>query len=107
MNGRAPELIAVMIAPDRELASQFAESVRQTMAFQVSAELKSYPTQQALEVRLRQIQPDVVLLDTATDLNAACEIVRWAVAGPEPPLVVGLHWKDDPDAILKSLRAGA
>jgi pilus assembly protein CpaE len=107
MNGRAPELIAVMIAPDRALASQFAESARQTMAFQISAEMKSYPTQQALEVRLRQIQPDVVLLDVATDLNSGCEIIRWIAASPEPALVIGLHWKDDPDAILRSLRAGA
>src|SRR5579884_3205081 len=107
MSGRTPELIAVMIAPDRDLASQFADTVRQTAAFQISADLKSYPTQQELEGRLRQIQPDVVLLDVATDLNAACEIVRWIGSCPEPALVVGLHWKDDPDAILKSLRAGA
>lgn len=107
MSGRTPELIAIMIAPDRDLAGQFAENVRRTMAFQISADLKSYPTQQALEVRLRQLQPDVVLLDVATDLNIACEIIRWISNATEPALVIGIHWKDHPDAILKSLRAGA
>ena len=107
MNPRTPQLMAVLIAPDRDLAGLFAETARQTMAFQISADLKSYPTRQALEVRLRQIQPDVVLLDVATDLNAACELIRSVCASPAPPLVVGLHWKDDADAILKSLRGGA
>jgi len=102
-----PELTAIMIAPDRDLAGLFAGTIRQTMAFQVSADLKSYPTRQALEVKLRQIRPDVVLLDVASDLNGACELIRWISASNEPALVVGLHWKDDPDAILKSLRAGA
>jgi len=107
MNARTSELIALMIAPDRDLAGLFAESTRQTLAFQISADLRSYPTQHALDVKLRQVQPEVVLLDVATDLNVACDVIRWIVSSSEPALVVGLHWKDDPDAVLRSLRAGA
>lgn len=107
MNSRTPELTALMIAPDRDLAGLFADTVRHTLAFQISGDLKSYPTRQALEVRIRQIQPDVVLLDVASDLDAACELIRCISASSEPALVIGLHWKDDPDSILKSLRAGA
>ena len=64
-----------MIAPDRELARQFEESAMATRGFQILADLKSYPSQQTLDIRLRQLQPEVVLLDLATDLEQAA---RWS-----------------------------
>ena len=54
--------------PDRELASQFAHAMTASRAFQILSEFDSYPSHQALEVRLRQTRPDVVLLDLATSL---------------------------------------
>lgn len=101
------QITALLIAPNRELAQQFVATLPQTRAFQILADLKSYPPVPTLEVRVRQLKPNVVLLDLATDLVAATELIRF-MAGLNPPLqVVGLHTRNDSDAILQSLRAGA
>ncbi|HVO98847.1 MAG TPA: P-loop NTPase [Bryobacteraceae bacterium] len=101
------EIAALLVAPDRALAQQFLATLPQTRAFQILAELKSYPPAQALEIRIKQLKPDVVLLDLASDLTAAVEAVK-AIAAMTPPVhVVGLHTQNDSNAILQSLRAGA
>jgi len=102
-----PELAALLIAPQRELAQQFLATVPETRAFQILADLKSYPPHQTLEIRARQLKPQVVLLDLATDLAAATELVRFIAQMTPPMQVVGLHLSNDPTAILQSLRAGA
>ncbi len=107
MHGRPQELVALLIAPDRELARQFSATLPRTRAFQIMADLKSWPTQQALEIRLRQLRPEVVLLDVASDLDAACEVIRWVVSFSESVQIVGLHHSNESDAILRSLRMGA
>jgi pilus assembly protein CpaE len=107
MTGRGPALTALSIVPDRELASQFTVSNDRTRSFQIVAELKAYPTNQALEVRLRQAKPDVILLDLASDLDAACELIRSVTLLNQQTHIVGLHLRNDSDAILRSLRAGA
>src|SRR5208283_1885954 len=104
---RPQELVALLIAPDRELARQFTATLHHTRAFQIMADLKSWPTQQALEIRLRQLRPEVVLLDVASDLDAACEVIRWVVAFSEAVQIVGLHHSNESEAILRSLRTGA
>ncbi len=102
-----PEITALMIAPNRNLAAQFLATIPITRAFQILADLKSYPPHQTLEIRARQLKPHVILLDLATDLAAAVDLVRH-VAGLNPPVhVVGLHLESNSDAILQSLRAGA
>jgi pilus assembly protein CpaE len=101
------ELTALLIAPDRALAQTLTGTLAQARTFQILAELKSYPPRQTLEMRLRQLKPDVVLLDLATDIEAACELIR-TLAGQRPPVhVVGLHERNDSEAILRSLREGA
>lgn len=107
MTARGPVLTALSIVPNRELASQFALAVEHTRAFQILAELKQYPSQQTLEMRLRQTKPDVILLDLATDLEVACELIRTVLSLNHPTHVVGLHVRNDSDAILRSLRMGA
>jgi DNA-binding NarL/FixJ family response regulator len=91
-------LSALLVAPDRALAAEFIATLREARTFQVLADLKKYPTGPALEIRLRQYQPDVILLDVASDLEAAsslirpwprparrCRSSRWtAPAGPRP-----------------------
>jgi pilus assembly protein CpaE len=107
MTRRTPVLTAVAILPDRQLASQFASAIERSRAFQILSEFDSYPTQQALEVRLRQTRPDVILLDLATNLEVACELIRCIAAQNLQTQVVGLHVRNDSDAILRSLRVGA
>jgi len=100
-------ITALLIAPNRELAQEFIATLPQTRAFQVVADLKSYPSSQTLEIRTRQLKPDVVLLDLATDLSVATELIKFII-GLTPPLhVLGLHTSSDSHAILQSLRAGA
>lgn len=111
MNGRGtvrePSLTALLIAEDREMARRLQLSLAESRVFEVLSELKSYPAEQTLEIRLRQIQPEVVLLDVATDLNVALRLMRF-VAGFQPTIqVIGVHNDNDPQVLIQSLRAGA
>ena len=96
-----------MIAPHRELAYDLLATLPQTKAFQILADLKSYPPHQTLEIRVRQLKPHVILLDLATDLAAAVDLIKMIAALNPPVHVVGLHTHNDSQAILQSLRAGA
>ncbi|MDP9114913.1 MAG: P-loop NTPase [Acidobacteriota bacterium] len=101
------QITALLIAPNRDLAQQFVATLPQTRAFQILADLKSYPPAQTLEIRIRQLKPHAILLDLATDLTVATELIRF-ITGLTPPVqVVGLDTRNDSDAILQSLRAGA
>ncbi len=102
-----PEITALMIAPNRDLAQQFLATLPQTRAFQILADLKSYPPHQTLEIRTRQLKPDVVLLDLASDLAVATDLIRFIATLTPAVHVVGLHTHNDSPAILQSLRAGA
>src|SRR5580704_9519096 len=101
------EITALLIAPHRELAQQLLDTLPQTRAFQILADLKSYPPHQTLDIRARQLKPNVILLDLVTDLAAAVELIKWVAALNPPVHVVGLHTHNDSTAILQSLRAGA
>lgn len=101
------ELTALAICPSRELSQAFAATLPQTRAFHILAELKAYPPPQALDIRLRQLRPDAVIIDLASDLDQATQIIEY-ISGLRPPIfVVGLHQINDSEAILRSLRAGA
>jgi pilus assembly protein CpaE len=106
-NPASAQLTALLIAPGRALAREFTASVAASRAFQILAELKSYPSQQVLDMRLRQLQPELVLLDLETDPDRACELIRFVVASSPSTHVVGLHSRNDSEAILRSLRLGA
>src|SRR4030095_7374423 len=96
------ELPSLVISPNRELAQQFSATLPLTRAFHVLAEMKSYPPVQTLDIRLRQLQPDLVFLDLASDLDQAAALIEF-IAGIRPPVfVVGLHTVNDSEAILRS-----
>ena len=44
-----PEISALLIAPDRDLAQKFLETLPQTRGFQILADLKNYPPTETLE----------------------------------------------------------
>jgi pilus assembly protein CpaE len=104
---RESVLTALLIAPDRELAQQFTATLPETRAFQILADLKSYPARNTLDIRLRQFKPDVVLIDVATDLEAAGDLIRFLGSCRPPVQVVGLHHSNDSTAIVRVLRLGA
>ncbi len=101
------EITGLLISPNRDLAQQFLATLPQTRAFQILADLKSYPPHQTLEIRARQLKPDVVLLDLSSDLAVATELIRFIATLTPGVHVVGLHTNNDSSAILQSLRAGA
>ncbi len=104
---RTPELRALLVAPDRALAAQFIATLREARTFQVVADLKKYPAAPALEIRLRQYQPDVVLLDVASDLDAAAGLIRHLAAGGSPVPVIALDRASQPETVMRVLRLGA
>lgn len=107
MRGNQTELTALLIAPKRDLAEQFLSSLNETRSFQILADLKSYPPQQTLDIRLRQLKPDVVLLDVATNLDVASDLIRFISSFRPATQVVGLHTHNDSQAIVQTLRLGA
>lgn len=98
---------ALLVSADPALARQFAEAIAQRRLFRIVGQMDSYPSPQALVTRLRQVRPEVLLLDVATDLQAAAELTGAAVAGVPGILTVGLHHANDAQAILTVLRQGA
>jgi len=106
-NRMAQGLTALLIAPDRELARQFIKTLATTRAFQIVADLKEYPAEQILDVRLRQLQPDLVLLDLVSDFATAEKLIPLITDMQPDTQVVGLHRRNDSEAILRSLRVGA
>src|SRR5689334_20288414 len=58
-------------------------------------------------MRARQLKPQVVLLDLASDPAIAVELVRFIASLHPQVSVVGLHTHNDSQTILQSLRAGA
>ena len=110
MNGsvrQLSEITALLIAPDRGLAQQLIDTLPHSRAFQVVADLKAYPPASTLEIRIRQLRPNVILLDLASGLEEALGLIK-SVSAMQPPVqVVGLHTFNDSNAILQSLRAGA
>jgi len=107
MTRRAPVLTALAIVSDGDLAAQFASANERSRSFQILSQFDSYPSKQALDVRLRQTRPDVVLLDLATNLDEACDLIRTIGTFSLQTQIVGLHVRNDSDAILRSLRLGA
>lgn len=101
------ELTALLIAPHKALAEQFREALRQTRTFQILAELRSYPSRQTLDIRLRQLEPDVVLLDVESDPETASELVRFVASYRPVTQVVGLALANDSSLVVRALRLGA
>jgi pilus assembly protein CpaE len=101
------ELTALLIAPDRTLAAQFADSQSESGVCQILSDLKSYPSRQTLEIRIKQLHPDLVIIDAGTDLPTAAEVIRFITETGLPVQVVGLHARNDSQALLTCLRLGA
>jgi pilus assembly protein CpaE len=96
-----------LISPDRELSALLERACTSSKLFEVLADLKSYPVEQTLEIRLRQIQPEVVLVDVATDFEASEQVLRFLASFQPPIQAIAVHHGNQPEVLIKSLRAGA
>ncbi|HPT26499.1 MAG TPA: hypothetical protein PLZ95_08775 [Bryobacteraceae bacterium] len=103
---REPALPALLITPDRELSSAAQKAFTEARAFEVVSELRSYPPAQTLEIRVRQAQPDVVLVDLSSDFDAARSVLQ-CLASMRPPVpAIGISAVNDSSLLLDGLRAG-
>ena len=104
---RDTQLTALLIAPNRELAQAFMQTQATTRVFHILSEMKSFLTSQALDLRLKQLKPDVVLLDLSSGLEQGLEMIQVIQLHPQKIPVIGLHMVNDSDVLVKSFRAGA
>ncbi|MCC6861864.1 MAG: hypothetical protein IT158_25050 [Bryobacterales bacterium] len=104
---RRRELTGLAVLAERALAEQFTAALGESRAVHLLGEVKGYPPAQTLEVRIRQMRPDVVFVDLSSDREKAVELIQSA-AGFRPQVhVIALDRHNDPEAILRAVRAGA
>ena len=99
-------LRALLICPDTILAAQFTSCCGAVPEIDVRSRLVDFPLDPQLREALRKVVPEVVLVDVATDLGKALALTALLLESAPAAAVVALHSKNDPDAILQSLRAG-
>lgn len=104
---QAAELTALLICPNRTLAQQFTITLAENKSFNILADIKSYPTPQALDMRVRQLRPDLILLDLTSSLETALGLMPYITSFRPTVHIIGLHSSSDADVIMRSLRAGA
>jgi pilus assembly protein CpaE len=98
-------LTALLVCPNRELGRQLL-SVPAANRVQVLAELHTYPAPKVLDMRLRQIDPDLVILDVASDPAKAAQLIP-GITGSSTAPILALHLENDAGAIVRALRMGA
>lgn len=98
---------ALLISPNRELADAFERAANPLKLFQIVADLKTYLPEQVLEMRIRQWRPSVVLLDLVSDIDAACDSIRYLMNRNSAVQCIGIHTSQEGNSIVRSLRAGA
>jgi pilus assembly protein CpaE len=101
------ELTALLICPNRPLAQQFTTTLADNKTFNILADVKSYPTPQALDMRVRQLRPDLILLDLSSSLETALGLMPYITSFRPTVHIIGLHSTSEAEIIMRSLRAGA
>jgi pilus assembly protein CpaE len=105
--GREQTLTALLISLDREIGQRLLATIPESRAFQILAEMRSYPALSTLEIRLRQLKPDVILIDVASEPEVASSLIQFAASFQPPVQVVGLHRENNGAALVRALREGA
>jgi pilus assembly protein CpaE len=100
------ELTALLICPDGNLYKAFAEAAPAAGVFQILSEVRAYSPVESLQIRVKQVRPDLVLIDVSSDLATALELIQGLVSREGIP-VVALSRSNDSDALVRCLRAGA
>ena len=92
---------AVLIAPQPLVQNAVLESVGDLLQVFESLEPHKYPGAETMLAR----KPDVCLIDVGSDADLAMPLIREASEAQVP--VIALHTANEPELILRSLRAGA
>ncbi len=106
-SSRRTALRGILIAPDAELGARFSEGIGELSTFELLLELKSYPSGQTLSLRIKQLQPDVVIVDAGTSLAEALRVIAHTAQTSPQVSVVAIDRRSNSDTIVRTLRAGA
>ena len=104
---RPARFSALLIAPNRSLGGQLLARTGEGLDLAVTHQLDSYPSLEALATLVGSGRPDLVFVDLATDLEAACGLIRTLAALHPDIYVVGLDQRKDSETLMKVLREGA
>lgn len=107
MKSSGTVLKAFLISPNREMADQFTRTLADSNTFRVISDMQEYPSDQALGLGLRELQPDVILLDVLTNGERASGLLGFIATYRPQVFSVALYMKPDGEAIVRLLRAGA
>lgn len=99
-------LAALMICPDRGLSQAFQAGTARSQSFQIVEDLTAYPTTQQLDSKLRQLRPDVLLMDLGSQSDSAMSLIGVAASLSPTVYVIGLNQVSDAALIIQSMRAG-
>ncbi|MCS6951572.1 MAG: cellulose synthase operon protein YhjQ/BcsQ [Bryobacterales bacterium] len=100
-------LRAILIAPNRSLAAEFRQCLKETRAFDIVSELEQYPDAHALSRGVRRLGAAAVIVDISADREAAGRLLRLGLGQSVGAPLVALDKSHDPEAILWALRQGA
>ncbi|MDP2999096.1 MAG: AAA family ATPase [Bryobacterales bacterium] len=104
---RPARFSALLIAPNRSLGGQLLARTGEDLDLAVTHQLDSYPSPEALAALVDSSKPDLVFVDLATDIEAACGLIRTLAAHHPDIYVVGLDQRKDSETVMKVLREGA
>lgn len=96
-----------IISPNRRMLVELGPLLAQSLPLAVIIERSDYPTRRELADLIVGQKPHLFLIDAATQPDRAVSTVSDIVALDQQTLAVALLPADDPDLILRLLRAGA
>jgi pilus assembly protein CpaE len=97
----------LLIALDGSLSNELAPLFREMLPFSPVFELGNYPNRAALGELLEEQGPTICFVDVGSSRERGAAVLGdLAVLDPKLP-VIALHGANDPDFILRTLRAGA
>lgn len=104
---KAKQLRAVLVFPNRDLARDLTDLLQTAPEVHIAADLLRYPDPKELTDRIRFAHPDAIFVDVSTDIEAALGVLE-AIANDSPQIAtVAMDSGNDPQHILRCLRAGA
>lgn len=100
-------LVTLLVSAGKSLADLLRTSLGEAREFEITADIAGYPAASTLEMRIRQMQPEVLLVDAQTDWAQARSLIGTISHSDRHTQIVAYGDGADPGVVLESLRAGA
>lgn len=107
--GHSGPLRAILAAPDEVLSSALIARLAEVpdLEVEVAARLENYPETGDLTAIVDAVQPEIAIIDVASDLDAACGLIRSMAAAYPQIHSIAVHHANDPSTLMQCLRMGA